>query len=282
MNTKEMLICLTVEEIKDIMSKIGEACVKAYKNKRKAAKLLTMRKYHDFLVEYQKTYENIKNRILESEMIRLGEIEGPDQPISSKVENKALSKIFYDRMTVTEEDNTTITRIDLTGKAHELLVRNMKDFFFCEYLKRITFTDVVKIVYNLDDGSTRFEYVDYSDLKYYYTKFSDENWDKETKELAPEYGSDKLLLQIDIRRVHFIGFIKWKPANDQKSYNTRGGSFFPYLVKSKRVDLTKYQIIPELNRETVKIIDEHCLVYAVVYILETRRPLLNVTEIREK
>ena len=41
---------------------------------------------------------------------------------------------------------------------------------------------------------------------------------------------------------------------------------------SKRMDLTKCQIIPELNRETVKIIDEHCLVYAVVYILETRRP----------
>ena len=97
------------------------------------------------------------------------------------------------------------------------------------------------------------------DIKYLYKKFTDKYWNIQSDNIYPTEGSDKLILHVNLVRLRRITFIVTKnkdiyhpneenEKNDKTTYKTAGGTFFPYLVKSK-VDLSRFQIISQLNEK---------------------------------
>ena len=138
---------------------------------------------------------------------------------------------------------------------------SMVSFINNQVLKKMNFSDIMKIYYTLDDGSKHYDYINATNIKHLFTKFEDKNWNVVTDHIAPTEGSDNLIMHVDYKRIMDIEFKIWTPKPN-RTYKTRGGSFFKYTVRSP-VDLTDYQIIRELNKDTARLIDEHCLVYAL-------------------
>ena len=157
------------------------------------------------------------------------------------------------------------------------MVENMINFINDRVLKFMNFSDRMKIYFEMDDGSKHYQLFTCDNIKYLYEKFSNNNWDIVSDNICLSEGSDLLIVHINYRRITFIEFIVFNDnhfnntnidknsendknnknnKNNRKTKNiqTRGGSFFKYVVKSK-VDLTKFQIIKELNENTAKIID---------------------------
>ena len=146
---------------------------------------------------------------------------------------------------------------DLNNGDRWFLVDNTRNYIQEKILPQVNFTDRIKTSYYLsNDGYPHRDYFDVSNIFKLYDKPSDHNWDKETEEIYPSEGSDKLSLRADLKRVLRLEIILMKneglltgnnlldagnenQLNDIKNaYKTRGGSFFGYLVKSK-VDLSK-------------------------------------------
>ena len=175
--------------------------------------------------------------------------------VNDHVDDEFINK----NINITESGNNVSIRVTLDGSEEQ--VSNMITFIDNRVLKRMNFSDIMKVYYTLDDGSKHYDYINANNVKYLFAKFEDRNWNVVTDEIAPSQGSDNLIMHVDYKRITDIEFKIWTP-NSTHNYKTRGGSFFKYTVKS-RVDLTDFQIISELNKDTVRIIDEHCLVYAL-------------------
>ena len=178
-----------------------------------------------------------------------------DVHVDDQVDDQFVNQNVFTNKT----DKCLSIRVVLDGSQEQ--AGSMVTFIENQVLKKMNFSDIMKIYYTLDDGSKHYDYVNATNIKHLFTKFEDENWNTVTDHIAPTEGSDNLIMHVDYKRISDIEFKIWTPKAN-RIYKTRGGSFFKYTVRSP-VDLTDYQIIRELNKDTARLIDEHCLVYAL-------------------
>ena len=230
---------LEINGEKDVLENARKWMSKNYQDKR-------IKHENKFIQKYRETDQKKINEALK----QFSDIY-TDLPVSEKFNKKVIDF---------EDENKIHIRINLNESKE--MVKNMVNFISNRILRFMNFSNKLRICYILNDGSHHYEHFDVDTIKYLYEKFSNENWDKITEEICPSEGSDKLILHVDYKRIVFIEFILYKQSIEYDGYKTRGGSFFKYLVKSK-TDLTKFQIFSELNKETAKLMDDHCLIYAL-------------------
>ena len=184
-------------------------------------------------------------------------------------EKTTVDQDFYEKVTINpyfnkfNKNSMVEYHINLEGPDRSFLVNNMRNYVITQIFSNMTFNDVLKVYYTLDDGTPHYEYFNASNISYLIEKLSNNNWDRITDEIYPSEGSDMLLIRVDMKRITNIRFIIMHQNNDSSEYKTRDGKFFKYTVDSYK-SLLRYQIVNSLNQETVKIITEHCLVYSFI------------------
>ena len=259
----ENFYSLSLPEMKAFFrfSKINNLEINDEKDILKNARKWMSRKYQDKRLEkenqFKQKYVEFDKKIEEENQKKINEALKPfsdiytDLPVSEKFNEKVI-----------ELENEKKIRIRINLNQSREMVQNMVNFISNRILRFMNFSDILKICFITNDGSHHYEYFNVDSIKYLFEKFSNENWDKITEEICPSEGSDKLILHMDYKRITFIEFTLYKNSIDNDGYKTRGGSFFKYLVKSK-TDLVKFQIFKELNEKTAKLMDDHCLIYAL-------------------
>lgn len=223
----------------------------------KNARKWVSKKYQDKRIRNENQYRQRYQEIEEENQNKINEALKPfsdiytDLPVSEKFTKKII-----------DFENEKKIHIQINLNESSEMVQNMVNFISNRILRFMNFSDRLQIRFITNDGSHHYEYFNVDNIKYLFEKFSNEKWNEITEEICPSEGSDKLILHMDYKRIVFIEFILYKRSIEYDGYKTRGGSFFKYLVKSK-TDLTKFQIFRELNEKTAKLMDDHCLIYAL-------------------
>lgn len=226
-------------------------------NKEELAKFLHQRRFRNQRIAVGQAIIDEETRKT-NERVQAGRAELARKKLVE--EEPTVNDAFLERALISKEGKSIVYTIDLTGDDRQFLVDNMRNYVVSRIFKHMIFSDRLKVDFWLDDGSHHFEHFKVTDLVDLYEKFSDHNWDKVTDEIHPtEGGSDMLILHVDMKHITKIEFHIM--SEERNGYQTRAGLFFKYTVDSY-TPLTDYQIVSEMNAETVKLIDEHCLVYA--------------------